>query len=107
MVTAPLSLGSRTTGQKTLIEYSHTDNLVARKRTLESDLPSTAAIEISSEIDEKSWIDFEESFYLIDEVSLPDSPTLDLDPIREKNMIILYLHTSIISSSQILTQSIT
>lgn len=76
MMVPPFSLRPRRTCEKIIFENHNSNNLIARKRTLKSYFPTTPTIEITSEIDEKSRIFFEDFFYYIDQVPLSHSTKL-------------------------------
>jgi len=96
MMISPFSLRACTTCEEYIIEIRESDDFIMCKWTLESYLPPSTPIEISSEIDEETWIFSEYILYLIDEISLPDSAALELDFFSKSESISVYRYISII-----------
>jgi len=107
MMCSPLAPSTSTTCQESIIEQYSTDNFVRCKWTLESYIPASTTIHISTEIDQVSRfysicvilteIHFDHFSYLIDQISLAYSSELQEDIPMEDNSISSDLDISIVS----------
>ena len=105
MMISPLAFRSSTTGETVIFEHDDTDDLLRIEWTLEPYLPSSSPIDISSEIDEISWIRHSDCRILndspdhIDQISLPDSSEFEFDSCMKHNLISIYFYIAIVSCS--------